>query len=296
MKKSFWFFAAIVAFLLVQAPLYEGSSHALAAVTTGIDYRDGRIRISVDGRPLEDVVEEVARKTGIRVIDNHPSQEAVSIHLDYLPVAASLQRLLQGRDYVFFYRAGKPGDEPLLTQVVVLPKTGGRVTAGPDRDEPTRLSTEDSAELQASSFRNAGLEQILEDVGTQQINIESTITNALQQIHEMAPLPLPETRRDDAQHAPGPGAMIGSANTGVRQDTGTLADRTSSQSGESAPVSLTKGIENTERDDPEQTKPDDPGPGEPGYDPLAPLRPILEQALEAQKNTPPQSDNPFQNQ
>ncbi len=307
MNTSFRLFTGIVAFLILQALPLEGSALERGAATSGIDYRDGRIKISVDDRPLEDVVEEVAQKSGIRVIDNHPSREAVSMHLDYLPVAASLQRLLQGRDYVFFYRAGKPGDEPVLTQVVVLPKEGGRVTAGtgPVENVPAPGTAGAEPEPGDGHFRNAGLEQLLEDVETEQIDIESTITSALQRIHEMAPLPATEMVPDDSGSEGGPaylsrGVTTGSVPDNVGQGRRSSAQRSgkgaSSQAGQSASQEQTQDTTNTGKDDPEPTDPDgQPQPGDPDYDPLAPLRPILEQALEAQKNRPPQSDPPLPN-
>ncbi len=303
MKKPFRLLAMIVAFLMLQAPPFQGSAPAEASVTAGIDYRDGRIKISVDERPLEDVVEEVARKTGVRVIDNHPSREAVSMHLDYLPVAASLQRLLQGRDYVFFYRAGKAGEEPILTQVVVLPKTGGRVTAGPAEEAPA-TTAEAETEFQESNFSNAGLEQILEDVGTQEIDIENTITNALQQIHEMAPLHTPETRREDSQqaHAGNPvvGAMVPYGSVPPGSASGTAAtgpgNRSASQQEASSPSSLTENIQNTDSSnptDPSESPPDGDGPAEIDFDPLAQFRQLLEDIQEAAQNVPETTDNPL---
>ncbi len=96
------------------------------------------------------------------------------------------------------------------------------------------------------------------------------------------------------------GVTTGSVPDNVGQGRRSSAQRSgkgaSSQAGQSASQEQTQDTTNTGKDDPEPTDPDgQPQPGDPDYDPLAPLRPILEQALEAQKNRPPQSDPPLPN-
>jgi hypothetical protein len=101
---------------------------------SGIDFRDGLLRVSVENQKFREVMHEVAQKTGIRIVINDPADEDLTIDFDYLPLEKGLRQLLRGRNYVFIYRSGGSIDfmqsSDRLAKVLIFPKSGGWTMAG----------------------------------------------------------------------------------------------------------------------------------------------------------------------
>ena len=59
---------------------------------SGIHFRAGRLRVSVENRKFQKVMDEVAKKTGIRIVFNGITDEDLTIHFDYLPLEKGLKK------------------------------------------------------------------------------------------------------------------------------------------------------------------------------------------------------------
>jgi len=94
---------------------------------TGIDFSNGFLKVSVEKQAFKDVIEEVARKTGTRIVTSSPIDEEMTVSFDYLPLEKALQQLLSGKSHVFFY-SSQAGNQVKLSQVFILPGSPGTST------------------------------------------------------------------------------------------------------------------------------------------------------------------------
>jgi hypothetical protein len=82
---------------------------------------EGRITADISDTPLQDVLRELAERTGIvfevRSQDNPP----ISIHISHLPVQEFIQRITSGSNAIFLYGSGD--DSNRITLVRIYPRT-----------------------------------------------------------------------------------------------------------------------------------------------------------------------------
>jgi hypothetical protein len=87
---------------------------------SGVDYKDGLLKISVETQRFQDIIDDVADKTGLEIVIISPIEEDISIDFDYLPLEDGLQKLLKWTNYVFFFSGGS-AQKATLSQVLVWP-------------------------------------------------------------------------------------------------------------------------------------------------------------------------------
>jgi len=59
-----------------------------------VDFKNGLLRVSVEKQKFWKVIDEVAEKTGIRIIANTSSDEDLTINFDYLPIMFNCRHFL----------------------------------------------------------------------------------------------------------------------------------------------------------------------------------------------------------
>ncbi len=100
---------------------------------SGIDFKNGLLKVSIEKQEFKEIMDEVARETGIIIIMDHPYDEVISVSFDYLPLEKGLRRLLREKDYAFIYQSGegdvlkKPSNQ---MKVFIFSKAEGKTVAG----------------------------------------------------------------------------------------------------------------------------------------------------------------------
>lgn len=97
--------------------------HHVGSPAVAIRVRRDRVSATITGAPLSEVLDAIARGTGLRVVRAGPLEEPVSDAFEALPVAQAVGRLLRGRSTLLVYAGGS------LREVHVL-------AAAPAGDEP----------------------------------------------------------------------------------------------------------------------------------------------------------------
>jgi len=156
---------------------------------SGIDFRDGLLRVSVENQKFQKVMDEVAQKAGIEIVINGLADEDLTIHFDYLPLENGLKRLLSGRNYVFFYRSVEASQPPRLTQVLVLPKTEGETVArsGVIVENKSVNQAEQKRDIEKilNIDQQKKLEEALQDLAQGNENIREQFYEALEDMQKM---------------------------------------------------------------------------------------------------------------
>lgn len=97
---------------------------------------DGRITLSLKDAGLTEVLQEISRQTGIKVIYKNPPIQKVTCQCKDRPLEKGLRKLLDGQNFLFAY-SRKPGSSEaeaqyVITQLFLLEKPGAETgPAGP---------------------------------------------------------------------------------------------------------------------------------------------------------------------
>lgn len=95
---------------------------------SGVDFKDGLLKVSVEKQSFKDIMGEIAKKSGIKILINCPADEELTVSFGYLPLEKGLKQLLKGKNYAFKYRPEEDDDiknSSSLINVFVLPKSEG---------------------------------------------------------------------------------------------------------------------------------------------------------------------------
>jgi hypothetical protein len=91
--------------------------------------KNGFLKVSVKEQRLQNILDEIAKKSGVQIISYSINDETVSTSFDYIPIDKGLQKLLSEKDHIFMYGNN---DIPLLAQlkrVLIFPYSGDNSTA-----------------------------------------------------------------------------------------------------------------------------------------------------------------------
>jgi hypothetical protein len=83
---------------------------------------DGKVHADITDSPLQNVLQELADRTGIIFEVRSQENPLVSVHLDWVSVQEAIQRIASGSNTIFFYGQDKSGPER-ITLVSVFPRT-----------------------------------------------------------------------------------------------------------------------------------------------------------------------------
>ena len=79
------------------------------AAQLDVEFTQGHLSVSADGAPLSQILREVARRTGVRIVGADGLQDATSVRLSNLSVSDVLRRLLGGMSYVLVEEGSPQG-------------------------------------------------------------------------------------------------------------------------------------------------------------------------------------------
>lgn len=159
---------------------------------SGVDFRDGLLRVSVENRKFHRVMDEVAREAGVKIVINDTTDKDLTIDFDYLPLEKGLKRLLRGKNYVFIYRSMGGADLTQsfrLVKVLTFPKSGGWTVTGlreiaehrsADRAEQTVAMKE-----MLNPDQEERLEEVLTNFSSKGIYLGAQLYSGLQKLREM---------------------------------------------------------------------------------------------------------------
>ena len=156
---------------------------------SGIHFKEGYLRVAVANQEFRKVMDEVARKAGIKIAVNDNTDELLTISFGYLTLEKGLKQLLRERNYVFLYGSDEAHQSSRLMQVLVFPKAEGWTVAGSeglDKDRPS-----DQAQ-QAVIMKNVkeikipdNLEDVLLNFTENGVDLKKQIEEAMEKIQEM---------------------------------------------------------------------------------------------------------------
>lgn len=159
---------------------------------SGVDFKNGLLKVSVENHKFQEVMDEVAQRAGIQVVINDPADEDLTIDFGYLPLEKGLKRLLRGKSYVFVHRPGE-GVDPIqssrLMKVWVLPKSWGARMAGlgemaENRSADHTRQTEALKKKMLSQDQER-LREVLQGFSQDGTDLENQFYDALEKIQEM---------------------------------------------------------------------------------------------------------------
>jgi len=94
-----------------------------------VTFRDGRLSVRAQDRPLESILEEVSRKAGVAILSGAGvDDQNIMVAFEEVPLDEGLQRILEGHDAFFFYGVAEHGPASLRA-VWVYPRGRGRALA-----------------------------------------------------------------------------------------------------------------------------------------------------------------------
>ncbi len=130
--RIFWFLAIVIFPFQTGVSAAEGNTAPLRGDFSGIDFQNGFLKISVENREFQKVMEEVAKKTGIQIVMNAPVDKRLTIDFDYLPLEQALKRIIRGSNCVFIYRSEQTRQHAELLKVLIFPSAseGTKIVLG----------------------------------------------------------------------------------------------------------------------------------------------------------------------
>ncbi len=72
-------------------------------------FEDGLLTLEATDAPLDKLLREVARLTGVTIVVDGPLQGKVSVWIERLPLDKALRKILRGKDVGFLYAPSPPG-------------------------------------------------------------------------------------------------------------------------------------------------------------------------------------------
>ena len=158
---------------------------------SGIHYKNVYLKVSVKNQDFHKVMQEVAKKSGVKIVINDSMYKELNIDFDYTPLEKGIKRLLKGTNYVFIYRSeesGSFGRSSGLVKVLVFPKSGGWSMAGLGElaeDRSTGRTKQTRAMEEIFTLDQEARDNILKHFPQKGIDLESQLSNALEKIQEM---------------------------------------------------------------------------------------------------------------
>ena len=186
---------------------------------SGIYFRDGRLKVSVEKQKFMKVMEEVGRKAGIEIVSEDQSDEEVTSHFDYRPLEEGLEQLMMQRSYILFYQSGKDGTPRRLSRVLILAKSGegGDITSGTGGARDRDASHGQKASPEDNEARGKKISELLIRLGEGDAGKEGGLRDALQKLREiLATKPPPQgegneslpTAPDETRTSPEPAKSL----------------------------------------------------------------------------------------
>ncbi|MBI3597716.1 MAG: hypothetical protein HY203_11265 [Nitrospirae bacterium] len=125
----------IAGLVLLTGPGLRGLSWASAAEgALHIAAQADRLSVKTSDAPLDKVLEEIARQTGVRVYgESRITPKRITAEFDDLTIQAALERILNGYNYAFVFSGNQGGDpfsRPRLTEVWLFSR-GETMASGP---------------------------------------------------------------------------------------------------------------------------------------------------------------------
>jgi hypothetical protein len=119
-------------------PVQQIPLDSIAAVPPQVSYQGSQLTIVAPNSTLADILRAVRKQTGAE-IEIPAAPERVVTHLGPGPARDVLAELLNGSRFNYVL-LGSPGNETMLTRVVLVPKTGQSSTPAPAPDTPAGVS------------------------------------------------------------------------------------------------------------------------------------------------------------
>ncbi len=144
---------------------------------SGVDYKNGLLKVSVDKQSFRKVMNEIAKKAEIKVFIYFAAEEEMTLDFDYLPLEKGIKVLLREKNYAFC-RSGDDEQSGRLTSVMVFNRKEGASVA--IRDEIMTLDQQQILDeiLQKLSLSSGNLrkqiDEAMEKAKTMNINEEMT--------------------------------------------------------------------------------------------------------------------------
>ncbi len=121
-------------------PVQQIPLDSIAAVAPQVTYQNNQLTIVAPNSTLADILRAVRKQTGAE-IDIPPAPDRVVTHLGPGPARAIVAELLNGSRFNYVL-LGSPGDDTMLTRVVLVAKSGPDVTPGPAGAHPAPAVTQ----------------------------------------------------------------------------------------------------------------------------------------------------------
>jgi hypothetical protein len=97
----------VTAFLLLVTLFVASSTRAQAPLT--VEWKEGRLGVTAERVPLAQILQAVARRTGVEIRGLEGLQEKVSVHFANLPLREGLQKLLTPVNYFLLEKTAPRG-------------------------------------------------------------------------------------------------------------------------------------------------------------------------------------------
>ncbi len=95
---------------------------------SGVDFKDGLLKVSVEKQSFKEVMIKVAKKADIKILIDNPTDDELTMNFDYLPLEKGLKKLLRGNNYAF-KRSWEEKPSGRLTHVMVFGRIEGVTVA-----------------------------------------------------------------------------------------------------------------------------------------------------------------------
>ncbi|KHE91330.1 MAG: hypothetical protein K8F52_12685 [Candidatus Scalindua rubra] len=164
--------ALIICFIFVSAVFLFHKGVSLAGEKnpspgkefSGVDFKNGLLKISVDKQSFKKVMSEIAKKAEIKIFIYFAAEEELTIDFDYLPLEKGLVKLLRGRNYAFC-RSREDQQPDRLTSVTVF-----------SREEGVSVAMKDGQQQR--------LEEILQRNFINELDMRQKIDEAMEKVKE----------------------------------------------------------------------------------------------------------------
>ncbi|UCG93957.1 MAG: hypothetical protein JSW13_05850 [Candidatus Aerophobus sp.] len=186
--RIFWLFVLILFSLPIGISPAGEKDTPRSKDFSGIDFGDGLLRVSVENQKFQKVMDEVAKKTGIRIVFNGITDEDLTIHFDYLPLEKGLKKLLRGRNYVFVYFSDEPSQAAKMKKVLVFPKSEERIATGMKGSTESRSAHRAGQKETRENKENADgerLDEILQTFSQSGMDINEEMIQEIKDLGEM---------------------------------------------------------------------------------------------------------------
>lgn len=92
---------------------------------SNMEFQDGKLNAHFSSAPLNSVMEEFSRLTGVKVLwQDREVDGPVSAGFTSLSPEEAVRNILHGESYLLFYTSHKGGEE--LVRILILPRAGGQ--------------------------------------------------------------------------------------------------------------------------------------------------------------------------